>query len=1715
MLVIGNNQVTENIYKSDSSVIYRAHDFDTKKPIILKVLNTNRPSSEQLEKFTQEYTFLTSFSSDNIVRGYELEKYNNSLFIAMEDFNGIPLSQTIDTYKLKIGWFLELAIKLTTTLQTIHEQKIIHKDCTPANILYNNTTGQVKLIDFSISQHIATSSHLNLEGSLPYIAPEQTGRINQTIDFSTDLYTLGATLYHILTGTEPFQTSDPMEMVHFHIAKEPTPAHKTNTIIPITVSLIISKLMEKSMGNRYRSCAGLLADLQTCLKHIKSSSPLVPFELGQKDSIDKFFISDTLFGLENKTEIAREALSKTQKSKTSVLLISGEKGSGKTAFAESLKQLSLGKNSYFVSGNFFKGTLFGPITNVLQEYVKQLLTEDQSQLQQWKKNLSEELGDSAKVITDIFPDLKMLLGKQPALPVLSPSETVRRFTLSIRALIRTSTPLHTPLVLFFDDIHLADPPTLTLLKSIITDQTIKNLHIIVTYCTSAEKTIGTCPLYPLINQGIEITTIQLPPLSAEHTQQLLADSLKVPPETTYALAQVLLTKTRGVPFYIKQFLISLHRKGYITAQKNNISWKYRLEGISQENATENVIRDQVEQIAHLPENLLTTLQILSCIPETFSSSYAEILIGKDVSKQLNHATRLGILQESPQKDSTNRTVLRFSHPQIKTATYSTQTPQQKRSTHLLIGKQLLKQVDLKDLESGGALEIADQLNTAKEANSHTKDNLELSKINLQAGKVTSRAKKTKKSLEYFLRGSHLLPTNKWDKHFNLTLEIHLEVCKAAASCGELKLVKEMSKLVIQHSKTREPIIAVYTYHIQALKRANQLSNAITLGIEALNYLGVKIPEKPTKIQKLLTYLHTRILLFFKSEKDLDSVKVISNPEKLASTNFLLEISPIAYSTNPELLPFICNKAMIITLKQGNSLEATAATYALFGFIQCSSMHGNIKRGIKYGKLALQNHKKLEGTNATYFTPFIVINFLSHWETHISQSLERLKKIYNDCLKFKEIDGAISAANSISYRLLLIGTNMSDIAVELANYRRFLDKSGQQVLIYRQMIYQQFVDNLLGNNSNPTLLEGSFYSVKKFQHLHEEEHDQTTLFQLNISKIALCFIFKQYKEALKHCAQAEVYKSGSAGSILLPQLYFYDSLVRISLYKDQSNTLQKIFLRKIEKNQKMMKKWAKCAPMNFLHKYYLVEAEKIRILNKNQTPLDLYDKALDLAKKNQYPQDVARINDYLADYYQEVGKNHLAQSYAQEARYCYFQLGIKSKTQHIDKTLQQTLPSHKDSTHENSLLENNTLPKNRLDMMAVIKASRTLTGEIVLEELLKKMLQIMIENAGAQKGFILFKEDKEWFVRASGSIILVDASIKITSGPLSEHKNDLSEAIINYVARTSEIVVLNDATNKGLFTQDKYILAKKPKSVLCAPIIHQGQISCILYLENNLSTKAFPPERQETLNILGTQAAISLKNSTLYSDLGSTVKQLHKEIQKRKDTQNQLLHAEKLTALGRLSASIAHEFGNPLMGIRYLLEDFHNRLKLQKEDQDLIKIGLDECNRMKNLMNELHQLDKPSTGKVRTFDIHISIENILSFQRKLFTTKNVKINRKFDGSTMNIVAVEDQITQVLINLFLNAADAIPATTGGVITISTGKNDRWVHISIHDTGVGIKSEHQEKIFEPFFSTKPEVEGTGLGLPTSYGIIKGHGGDIICTSLPGQGTTFTVKIPTNSIM
>jgi signal transduction histidine kinase len=510
-------------------------------------------------------------------------------------------------------------------------------------------------------------------------------------------------------------------------------------------------------------------------------------------------------------------------------------------------------------------------------------------------------------------------------------------------------------------------------------------------------------------------------------------------------------------------------------------------------------------------------------------------------------------------------------------------------------------------------------------------------------------------------------------------------------------------------------------------------------------------------------------------------------------------------------------------------------------------------------------------------------------------------------------------------------------------------------------------------------------------------------------------------------------------------------------------------------------------------------------------MEWYDTAIHQAREHAYLQEEALAYEFAARFYTSRRKSHISRSYLQEARYCYYRWGAPAKVRQLDS--QEWVSKGRHIIHpplEASPLLGTFIPgegASRLDMLTVIRASRILSSEMVLDELLKKMMRIMLECAGAQRGFLIFKEQEEWVVKVRGSIyrssIVTLADTPITSQGIA------STAIINYVIHAAKDVVLNDACKEGIFTHDAYILQKKPRSILCMPIMYQGDIFCILYLENNLAAGAFPPDRQELLHLLGTQAAISLNNSSLFTELEGTVDLLNTEVEKRRRTQQQLLHAEKLSALGRLSASIAHEFGNPLMGVKYLLDDFYKRKNLGDNDRQLVELGLEECERMKNLIRDLQRLNKPSSGEMTRTDVHQMIDNVLLFQKKYFSSNRIRLKKQYDHSIPEVEVIVDQITQVLFNLTINAVDAMTAE-GGVLTITTRQQEEYIIIELADTGSGISEENQERIFEPFFSTKKEEDGTGLGLSISYGIARHHGGNLSFVSTAGQGATFTLSLP-----
>jgi len=1734
-------RLTEKILESKNTLIYRAKSQEDNKSYILKILKAEYPTPAQLRRFQQEYEITNSFSSNNIIKAYGLEDYQNKPVIIFEDFDSVSLTDLPEKGRLKTDTFLELAIQITDIVREIHEHDIIHKDINPSNFLIHTHSGKIKIIDFGISTRLSleqpkVDNIQELEGTLQYLSPEQTGRMKKYLDYRSDYYSLGATLYELLSGKPPFDTNDPIELVHSHIARNPIPLHELDNAVPETVSRIILKLLAKTPENRYQSAAGIIADLKRCLNELRTDGSISLFELGQRDISSVFAITHDIYGRESEIKTLLAGYEDACAGKKKLVLVGGYSGVGKSSLVHKFREAIGKKRAYFTSGRFKQlqtSTAYAPLIQIFQELVRLVLTESISDLDHWKKTLIDSLGSNGRIIVNIIPEIELLIGPQPAVPELPAQEAENHFKLVFRNFVRTCTTLANPLTIFLDDMQWADSTTLKLMELVISDPEISSILIICSY--RSNEVSSSHPLQITFDRirktQAEISTIKLGPISNEQIKNLISKSLHCSHELAAPLAEICLQKTDGNPFFLKQFLHSLHQKELIKFDTKQRVWCWDIESIQDVDATNNVVELMMEMIEKLPLSIQKVLQLAACIGDRFDLETLAAIHEKsqgETLRDIRQAREIGFIVADPQpekhgygieeKKGTEFSIqpddnvphFRFTHDQIQHVAYSLIPEEEKRIIHLKIGRLILKNnPDLRHEHK--ILQIVRQLNLGSDLIEDIEEKSELAELNLLATRIVKALTAYAEAIKFLEAGIALLSKKCWQQHYHLSLALYTETIELYYLTSRFTEMHNNFNVVMKNGRTLLDKVKAYEILIQAYKAQNRLMDAVKTGLFVLNLFGLTVPEKITKLKVLYAFLKVKISLLGKKPEDLLALPRMTDPYKQAVMNILTNIGTAAYYAAPNLFLYLAFKSAGLSIKYGNTSQSAVFGYPVYGFLQCA-ITGDIETGYKYGMLSLELQKKLLNGKVNPLTVYLVTNLIRHWKEHLRKTLPLILEAYKGALDIGHIEIAANSAYSYSYRFYFAGNNLKEVEKELAKYREEIDQLGQQIPLYRQMIFQQMVQNLLIPNKEPFKLIGDFYNEEEMIPRHEVAHDGTTLFILYLAKLMHSYLFQEFNQARENALLAEKYLGNVIASIFVPLFYFYYSLTLLAIYND-ATLLEKIAIRKkITSQKKKMRKWANHSQANYQHKYMLIEAELSRVTGRDLDAMEYYDNAIQLARDYEYYQEEALALELAARFYLDRKRNRIAVSYMQGAYHCYEKWGADVKILWLRDQYRQIIATSHISNQEEriatfTVTSSASLAKSsQLDLMTVIKSSMAMTKEIILDDFLMKMMKIVIENAGAQRGYLLFHENDYWTVKTMGTVDR--GEVRVTKNIPIGFEREIPQTLVDYVARTRKEVVLDSAVHNGLFTNDEYVVKNKPKSIICLPVIHQGKISCILYLENNLIFGAFTPDRLATLNIMGAQAGISLRNSQLYEELEATIEKLHTEMEKRKETQQQLLHVEKLTAIGRLTASIAHEFGNPLTGIRFLLSDILKRVNFNSEDKKLLNVGLEECDRMRSLIRKLNKFNRPSLEKRKLVDIHHIIENVLLFQKKYLESKKITLVRQFDTTIPKIIAVEDQITQVFINLIINAADATPKE-GGTVTISTTSDSEVLQIAIKDTGSGISEKNHKLIFEPFFSTKTE-DGTGLGLSNSYIIINNHGGSITVSSKPGHGATFTITLP-----
>ncbi|MEG4030115.1 MULTISPECIES: AAA family ATPase [unclassified Microcoleus] len=1493
MLTLPGVEITELIYESANSLVYRAFRQPDSLPVILKVLKENYPTPQELARYRTEYKITQSLNLSGCIKAYDLQPYQNTLVMFVEDFGGESLKIWMQQQKFSIAEFLRIAIATTESLQQIHSAHIIHKDINPSNIVFNPASGELKIIDFGISTQLTRENYTIknpnfLEGTLAYMSPEQTGRMNRSLDYRTDFYSLGATFYELLTYQLPFDTHDVLELVHSHLAKQPLSPSQVNPEIPQIVSDIVMKLMGKNAEERYQSAIGIKADLEECLNQLHTTKNISVFAIGCQDISNRFQIPQKLYGRKREIDSLLTAFARVSgqgqdaTATSSMMLISGYSGIGKSALVQELYKPITQQRGYFISGKFDqyqRNIPYSAIVSAFQDLAKQLLTESEAQLKEWREKLLDALGINGQVIIDVIPEIELIIGKQPAPPELGATEAENRFNFVFQNFIKVFTKPEHPLTIFIDDLQWADGASLKLMQLLMSASS-TGLFLIGAYRDN-EVSAGhplMLTIAEIVETGAKVDRIFLSPLDLASVTQLISDALNCMESRVKSLAELVFFKTGGNPFFMKEFLKSLYTESLLQFDSLVFSWEWDLDQIQARGFTDNVVELMAGKIQQMSDKTQETLKIAACIGNQFDLKTLASLCEKSLGETADYlyaavAENLVVLlgnmgdvelEIAGKLPSSQSVEYKFVHDRIQQAAYSLIDEQDKPSVHKQIGQLLLQNTPLHKRDEK-IFDIVNQLNFGLELIVNQQEKDTLAELNLIAGQKAKASTAYQPAFNYLQTGINLLAENTWLMQYNLSLQLHQEATEAAYFFGDFERMESLAALVLQNTKIAVDGAKVYALKIQAALSQSNFQEGIKIGLYFLHLLGIHLPDNPDMRDVEKGCEETKSLLAGRKIEELLDLPDMTQPEPLAALLILSRLMGTTYIANPNLMILMVLTNVNLSVEYGNSI-LSAFAYATYGVVLCGIVV-DIELGYQFSQLALKLVERFNAQEVKAKVLDAIAHHILPWKKHLKETRAMLLEAYQRAVETGDVEFIGHVLFERPFNSYAMGFELGKLEQEIVSNREIISQFRlTSCLNYLSMVLE-VVRNLQAKSNNTIQLIGDAYNEEESRDVYLLNNDKHGLFLLYFNKLILGFLFENNYVSLDNAELAQQYISGETGIVAVPIFHFYDSLVYLKLASDRTPIEDKNnWLDRVTLNQEKMRNWAHHAPMNYWHKFYLVEAEKARVLGKFLEAIDYYDRAISLAKENEYIHEAALAYELAAKFYLSRGKELTAKAYMQEARYAYQLWGAAAKVKDLETRYPQlfVINQHKNQEISTTTSTTGSRSTSSLDIATVMKASEVISGEIVQDKLLFRLMKILIENVGAQKGYLLLETQGQLLIEAEGEVN--DERITVLQSEPVENCPELSETIINYVARTKENVVLNDATREGNFTNDPYIKSRQPKSILCAALMNQGQLSAIVYLENNLTTQAFTPDRLEVLQLLSGQAAIALTNAKLYAEV---------------------------------------------------------------------------------------------------------------------------------------------------------------------------------------------------------------------------------------------------------
>jgi PAS domain S-box-containing protein len=1424
--------------------------------VTVKIPAPDFPQAKAAQLFEHELEIAKDLNPAFALSPLRTERCEGHIALILEAFPCRALSEHL-TAPLNPGRFFKIAIRVTEALAMLHRQGVLHKDIKPENILLSDTAG-VKLTGFGVaSKQSRETQALNppetIAGTLAYMAPEQTGRMNRSVDARSDLYALGVTFYQMLSGQLPFTASDPMEWVHCHIALQPPPLSELGCAIPGSLSDIVMKLLAKNAEDRYQTAEGLKADLAHCSAEWQKHGDIAVFQLGARDIPDHLIIPEKLYGRERDVATLLDAFGRVRASgKPEWVLISGYSGVGKTAVAHELHKALVSPRGFFASGQFDqhkRDIPFFTLAHAFEQLVRILLSSCETELIGWRQALQEALEPNGRLMVDLVRELELIIGEQPVVPELEPKQAKARFQFMIRRFISVFARAEHPLVLFLDDLQWIDAETLDLIEALLTQEDVQNLLVIGAYRDNEVD-----PAHPLVQKinairsaGARIQTLQLGPLGIEEVTRLVADSLHCRLEHATPLAQLVHVKTEGNPFFVIQFLAALAKEELVAFDHGEGKWSWDLNGIRAKGYTDNVADLMAGRLTRLPARTQNALQQLACLGNTAETRLLALVL--DIpEEEVRAALREAVHEELVQRHEGS---YRFVHDRIHEAAYA-QIPENARAAaHIRIGRLLLAAHTADGTQEDAIFEIVSQFNRGAALMVLPHERAELAQLNLTAGNRAKAATAYVTALSYFAGGAALLPEEAWPTRYDLIFALEINRAECEFLTGAQEAAQErLAKLSLRAASfVDRAAVACLQIALITLVRPER---AAEIALAPLREVGIEWSPHPTDDDVFQAYQDLRRQLDNHPIETLFELPLVSDPRWQSAMGVLAELVNPAAFTSANLFGVVLLRLANLTIEHGISDGSCIAFTSLA--IVIGSRFGDYQTSARLATFGIELVEKRK-RDRFKARAYISRNVAIPWVNHLRTALPLNRKGLEVAQETGDLIGAAHAYMGIVRVLTALGVPLEKVQQEVQCGIEFANSLHYPLAVAILNGQRSLVKTLRGL----TRVFGSFdddqFVESQFErYIADNPSIKLPACRYWIQKLQARFYAGNYADAVAAADKAQPLLWAAAAFFDEAEYHFFAALARIATWETATQAQRRAYSEALAQHRKRLALWTENCPENFENRAALVGAEIARIEGRDLDAMRLYEQAILSAHVNGFVNNEALAYELASAFYRQRGFDKFARTYLNEAAACYGRWGAAGKVRQLEG-MYPWLATVRETTTR-------TLAEH-LDAVSISKALQAISGELLMEPLAQNLLKILMENAGAQSGYLAvegYGELRSEVRHEPGGTPIIDFDTR------PQHVN-LPMSILNFVRRTRETVILSNASaDAGPFSADDYLRQNGCKSVLCLAIHRNDKLQGILFLENRLTAGAFTPERRLTLELLASQAAISLEIAGLYQAL---------------------------------------------------------------------------------------------------------------------------------------------------------------------------------------------------------------------------------------------------------